>query len=290
MSEQLANYIHFLSHQKRASRHTVQAYETDLKSFLSFLKVDQLQDVQREGIREYMVHRMNERISPRTISRELSSIRSFIRYGMKRGWIKSDPALGIKSPKIGKQVPKYVGKRDMMAVLDALDFNTENVMDYQASLIVSVLYATGIRRAELMGIRLEDIDLPKKLLKVLGKRSKERLVPLTSELVHHIEEFIRKREAYEVDHSYLFFTVNRKPLYPKMVYNLVHRALSGMNVRQKSPHVLRHSIATHLLGSGAPINSIKDLLGHSNLAATQLYTHADIEELKSMHQLSHPRS
>jgi integrase/recombinase XerC len=290
MNEQLTNYIHFLSHQKRASRHTVQAYETDLQGFFSHVGVSKLEEVEREDIRSYVVYRMNERVSPRTISRELSSIRSFIKYGMKRKWIDQDPALGVKSPKLGKQVPRFVSKRDMMALLDSLDFRTEDVMEYQSGLIVAVLYATGIRRAELMGIRIEDIDFAEKRIRVTGKRSKERVIPLTNELSHLIKEFIIKRKAYEVDHPYLFFTVNRKPLYPKMVYNLVHKALSGMNVRQKSPHVLRHSIATHLLGSGAPINSIKDLLGHSNLAATQLYTHSDIEELKSMHELSHPRS
>jgi len=283
-----------LKYQKKYSIHTIQAYQTDLGQFQTFVfsrfnTVD-LSEVSPEQVRSWVVHLSDRGVKPRSINRKLSSIKSFYNWLKRNGSIKLIPTNSVKALKVAKALPKYVELEEVNRMLDQLPLST----DYQTALesaIIALLYHTGMRKAELIDLKDSNIDFAQSSLKVLGKRSKERIIPINKEAVAYLENYKKVKEAEFGSSNTFFLSSKGKPLYPKFVYNMVNRFLKSYSkVDQKSPHVLRHSFATHLLRNGADLSSIKELLGHSSLAATQVYTHNDIQHLKEIHQQLHPKS
>ena len=288
------NYLDYLLLEKRYSSHTVKAYRTDLRIFESYLKEIYTTSIDKANhtmIRSWLVEELNKGNSARTVNRKITTLKSFYKYLIKEHKIKQNPTLKISSSKISKKLPQFVGLDDMNKLLDKLKFE-KNFSAYRDKLIIEVFYSTGIRLSELINIKLTDVDPLKSQIKVLGKRNKERLIPLTKELQKSIEGYMSFRmKEKAIDRSYLFITDSGKKLNPSMVYRKVNELLKGVTtLEKKSPHVLRHTFATHMLNNGADLNVIKELLGHASLSATEVYTHNSIDQLKEIFNNAHPRA
>ena len=288
------NYLDYLLLEKRYSSHTVKAYRTDLRIFESYLKEIYTTSIDKANhtmIRSWLVEELNKGNSARTVNRKITTLKSFYKYLIKEHKIKQNPTLKISSSKISKKLPQFVGLADMNKLLDKLKFE-KNFSAYRDKLIIEVFYSTGIRLSELINIKLTDVDPLKSQIKVLGKRNKERLIPLTKELQKSIEGYMTFRmKEKAIDRSYLFITDSGKKLNPSMVYRKVNELLKGVTtLEKKSPHVLRHTFATHMLNNGADLNVIKELLGHASLSATEVYTHNSIDQLKEIFNNAHPRA
>ena len=288
------NYLDYLLLEKRYSSHTVKAYRTDLRIFESYLKEIYTTSIDKANhtmIRSWLVEELNKGNSARTVNRKITTLKSFYKYLIKEHKIKQNPTLKIPSSKISKKLPQFVGLADMNKLLDKLKFE-KNFSAYRDKLIIEVFYSTGIRLSELINIKLTDVDPLKNQIKVLGKRNKERLIPLTKELQKSIEGYMSFRmKEKAIDRSYLFITDSGKKLNPSMVYRKVNELLKGVTtLEKKSPHVLRHTFATHMLNNGADLNVIKELLGHASLSATEVYTHNSIDQLKEIFNNAHPRA
>ena len=288
------NYLDYLLLEKRYSSHTVKAYRTDLRIFESYLKEIYTTSIDKANhtmIRSWLVEELNKGNSARTVNRKITPLKSFYKYLIKEHKIKQNPTLKISSSKISKKLPQFVGLADMNKLLDKLKFE-KNFSAYRDKLIIEVFYSTGIRLSELINIKLTDVDPLKSQIKVLGKRNKERLIPLTKELQKSIEGYMTFRmKEKAIDQPYLFITDSGKKLNPSMVYRKVNELLKGVTtLEKKSPHVLRHTFATHMLNNGADLNVIKELLGHASLSATEVYTHNSIDQLKEIFNNAHPRA
>ena len=294
--DEVLKFIDYLSYEKRYSTHTIKSYKNDLTQFAHFIRLTyssmSFSDIGHTHIRTWMVHLVEHKISSRSINRKLSTLRSFYNYLRKADSSIKNPTLKIIAPKIAKKLPEFVQEINIKDLFDNIiegDFE-----DQRNRLIIDLFYSTGIRRIELINILVQDIDISNKLIKVLGKGNKERLLPLSSRLLSkiltHIENRVEHYEGKDIADN-LFLTNKGKPMYPKLVFNIVKRYLSTVTtIKKKSPHVLRHSFATHLMNAGADLNAVKELLGHANLAATQIYTHNSIEKLKAVYQKAHPKS
>lgn len=288
-------FLRYLALEKRYSAHTVAAYQKDLEQFFSF--VDQTFDplplagIQHNHIRSWIVSLVTGGMASSSIRRKLSALNRFFQFCIRQKTLVHNPMLKIIAPKVGRRLPVYVPEGDMerlLAQTPAQEFAA--MRDY---LILDLLYSTGLRRSELIGLRLEDIDFSRLQLRIKGKGNKERLVPFSHTLKDQMQQFIHIRSTAFPDggSSQLLLTDQGKPLYPKFVYNVVHKSLSQFTtVEQRSPHVMRHSFATHLSEHGADLNAIKALLGHANLAATQIYTHNSIARLKEVYQQAFPKA
>tara|TARA_Y100000813_G_scaffold38778_1_gene26347 strand:- start:241 stop:1122 length:882 start_codon:yes stop_codon:yes gene_type:complete len=288
------NYLDYLLLVKRYSSHTVKAYRTDLKLFESYLKDIYSISIDKANhamIRSWLVKELNKGNSARTVNRKITTLKSFYKYLFKEQKIKQNPTSRISYSKTSKKLPQFVGLSDMNELLDKLKFE-ENFSGFRDKLIIEVFYSTGIRLSELINIKSIDVDCLKSQIKVLGKRNKERLIPLTKELQKSIEGYMILRNKQKViDRSYLFLTDSGKKLNPSMVYRKVNKILNNVTtLEKKSPHVLRHTFATHMLNNGADLNVIKELLGHASLSATEVYTHNSIDQLKEIFKNAHPRA
>ena len=288
------NYLDYLLLVKRYSSHTVKAYRTDLKLFESYLKDTYSISIDKANhamIRSWLVKELNKGNSARTVNRKITTLKSFYKYLFKEQKIKQNPTSRISYSKTSKKLPQFVGLSDMNELLDKLKFE-ENFSGFRDKLIIEVFYSTGIRLSELINIKSKDVDCLKSQIKVLGKRNKERLIPLTKELQKSIEGYMILRNKQKViDRSYLFLTDSGKKLNPSMVYRKVNKILNNVTtLEKKSPHVLRHTFATHMLNNGADLNVIKELLGHASLSATEVYTHNSIDQLKEIFKNAHPRA
>ncbi len=288
------NYLDYLLLEKRYSSHTVKAYRTDLRIFESYLKEIYTTSIDKANhamIRSWLVEELNKGNSARTVNRKITTLKSFYKYLIKEQKIKQNPTLKISSSKTSKKLPQFVGLADMNELLDKLKFE-ENFSGSRDKLIIEVFYSTGVRLSELINIKLTDVDSLKSQIKVLGKRNKERLIPLTKELQKSIEGYMTLRmKEKAIDRSYFFLTDSGKKLNPSMVYRKVNELLKGVTtLEKKSPHVLRHTFATHMLNNGADLNVIKELLGHASLSATEVYTHNSIDQLKEIFNNAHPRA
>jgi integrase/recombinase XerC len=288
-------FINFIQQEKRYSTHTIQSYTKDLDQFQVFCRLQyQLEDIDLvtyNHIRSWIVHLMNEKITPKSVNRKISTLRSYYKFCLKKQLIKNNPVYGIQGPKTPKRNPVFVPESQMNALFDQLQF-PETFNGYRDKMILELFYFTGMRKAELIGLKLNDIDFYQGTIKVLGKRNKERLVPATPVLLNSIKKFLEQRSNQEIagESEILFFTSKGKKLDPKSVYTIVNKYLQSVTtVNKKSPHVLRHTFATHMLNNGADINGIKEILGHSSLAATQVYTHNSFEKLKGIHKKAHPK-
>lgn len=288
-------FIKYIQYEKRFSQHTVLAYQQDLEQLSYYLErnyeISELSQAKAIHIRSWMVELIEEGYHVNSVRRKLSTLKAFFKYLQKYHGLAGNPMRKVVVPKSGKRLPATLGAAEFNNLLDRLTF-PDDYAGQRDKMILELLYGTGIRRAELIGLRLDDIDWQGALLKVLGKRDKERLIPLSGHLLKLLRVYLEVR-----DHTFgaaapnrLFLTNQGKPLYPKLVYNTVKRYLSYITTNeQRGPHLLRHSFATHLSENGADLNAIKTLLGHSNLAATQIYTHNSIERLKKIYEQAHPK-
>lgn len=289
-------FLAYLEHEKRYSSHTITAYAGDLAQFLNFIEeiggLDSVAEADHWQVRSWIVDLLSQDVSPRTVNRKLSTLKTYFKFLLKRGDIGHNPMLKVVAPKTGKRLPVYLQAAEIDHLFDGITFG-DDYAGWRDRLLLELLYTTGMRRAELIGLCMEDIDLFSRQIKVLGKGNKERLIPFGPPLAKHIEAFLLVRTASFPDnvHSELLLTDKGGPFYPKAVYNIVKRYLSAVStVEQRSPHTLRHTFATHLSNNGAELNAIKALLGHSSLAATQVYTHNSIEKLKQIYQQAHPKA
>ncbi|MCB9246874.1 MAG: tyrosine-type recombinase/integrase [Flavobacteriales bacterium] len=294
MQEKYINaFVDYLSFQRKYSPHTLEAYRTDLYQFSQFISrqfeyTDPV-EADRDSIRSWIVELVEEGVSPRSVNRKLSSLKSFYKYMLREGVLKLNPAANVRNVKTPERLPKALRVQDVNAMMDQFDFRgTYN--DVLGQTILSLLYHTGIRRAELIGLRDIDTDLVNGRIKVMGKRRKERILPLGREAISHLGTYKELKVELGLKGEHFFLTEKGNMLYPALVHRLVQSNLSiWTNSSQKSPHVMRHSFATHLLRNGADLNAIKELLGHSSLSATQIYTNNSIEHLKEVHK-KHPKS
>jgi len=284
----------FLLLEKKYSQHTVLAYSKDLESFLKFLKIrfnqDDLKEVNYSQIRYWITVLVDQKISNRSINRKISSLKTFYKFLIKIDELNCSPLSKHKALKTKKKVQIPFSVDEIRSVLD-----TNIGSDFEAirnKLIIELLYSTGIRRAELINLKLVDVDFSQNQIKVLGKLNKERYIPLLENIQTTIRLYLKKRECLELieDEFYLILTSKGKKIYNSLVYRIVKNYFLEVSAKvKKSPHILRHSFATHLLTNGADLNSVKELLGHSSLASTQVYTHNNISELKKVYSSSHPR-
>ncbi|MCO4818219.1 MAG: tyrosine-type recombinase/integrase [Bacteroidetes bacterium] len=286
------NYLDYLSFQKSYSSHTVDAYLKDLEQFGAYqakeFDVSAFQETNTAIIRSWVVFLMEAQMTATTVNRKLSTLKSFFKYLRMMDVIEVNPAAKVRNLKLPAKIPSYVRKAEANRLFDDISSVTGEAS--LESTVMALLYNTGIRRAELIGLKAEDVDLVKGQIKVFGKGKKERIVPIGKEMVSQLEKYITTSREQENPSNHFFVLPNGKPLYPKWVYNCVNKWLKQYsNVEKKSPHVLRHSFATHLLQNGAEIAAIKELLGHSSLASTQIYAQSDIAHLKKVHKL-HPKS
>ena len=287
-------FLKYLQLEKRYSPHTVKAYQIDITQFQDYLDEayeSVLQNAKHPMVRSWLAQMLDYGISPRSVNRKISVLKSFYKFLLKEEKVKEDPTIKVVPPKMSKKLPVFVEEDQMRKLLDELDF-TDGYAGVRDKLMIELFYSTGIRQAELIHLKINDIDLSSNVIKVLGKRNKERLIPLTLELRKKIEIYLKLRAELPVKYSsYLLLTNKGKKLYPNLVYRQVNHYLSQVtSLDKKSPHVLRHTFATHMLNNGADLNAIKELLGHANLSATQVYTHNTIDKLKKVYNQAHPRA
>lgn len=290
------SFFNYLEFEKRYSKHTLISYRNDIGQFASFLSIQfELEDLliaKHTHVRTWIVHMMQNDITAKSINRKISALKSFYNFLKKQGLIKKSPMLKVIAPKVGKRLPKYV-ESDQIQTLLTGDLFEEGFSGDRDALIVDILYSTGIRRAELIGLKEKDVNFYNHNIKVYGKGSKERLIPVSKLLLDRIAAYIKTKDDHfeAVNKESLLVTNSGKALYPKFVFNKVKQYLSKVTtLDKKSPHILRHSFATHLANNGAELNAIKALLGHASLAATQVYTHNTIEQLKAVYNNAHPNA
>lgn len=289
-------FIDYLQLEKKYSPHTVTAYLKDLRDFQNFTSVEydypDIVSVNYSVVRSWIVSLVDSKISNRTVNRKVSSLKTYYKFLLKTGQIEASPLAKHKALKTSKKIQVPFSEIEIVNVMELLgtDNSFEGLRD---RLIIELFYSTGIRRAELINIKLNDVSYAQKTLKVLGKRNKERLIPLLPSVIDTLKGYLPYREALEEikDHDQLFLTSKGVKVYETLVYRIINSYFSQVSEKvKKSPHILRHSFATHLLNEGADINSVKELLGHSSLASTQVYTQNSIAKLKEVYEKSHPRN
>ena len=293
---QIGSFLDYLQFEKRYSLHTIVSYQNDLEQFFAFLESQYdnppISSVTPSFIRSWMAEMKGDGISPKSLNRKISTLKSFFKHQLKMGVINQSPMTTIMVQKVGKRLPSFVSQKDMETLKNYVTF-PNNRKGHTDKLLLELFYATGMRLSELIGLKENHVDFSNGQVKVLGKGNKERIIPVAKELLEEIKKYMEAKEEVEIKFSenHLFTNEKGKPLYSKYVYNVVKENLSHVTTLQKkSPHVLRHTFATHLTNNGADLNAVKELLGHSSLAATQIYTHNTIEKLKDIHQKAHPKA
>ena len=289
------SFLKYLQFEKRVSRHTLLAYKTDLQQFSAFIQTT-FAEFNPEAadygmIRSWIINLVEGKIEALSVNRKIACLRSFYKFLLRQECISKDPMLKIKGLKTKKQLPSFVKEGDMIALLDHSEFNG-GFRSVREKLVLELFYATGIRLSELISLKENQIDLRNQTIKVIGKRNKERVIPFSKGIVPIINEYIsiRNKEIEVKDHGFLFVTDKGEPCYPMLIYRSIKTYLKNTSSEKQSPHVLCHTYVTHLLNKGAEINAVKDLLGHSSLAATQVYTHNSMEKLKKVFDQAHPKA
>ncbi len=292
----IAPFLNYLKTEKRYSSHTLKAYENDLRQFTRFISGEEdimASSASHKQIRLWIVRMMENGVSPRTIRRKISALGSFYRYLVRRGILPSSPMAKVSLPRWGRPLPEFITENNLEHLLDKTDFGVD-YSGYRDRVMLELLYFTGIRRSELVMLNDSDVNTMEMTIKVHGKGGKERLVPLSPAFSAVLDDFRAKKESWfgKAGPSEPFFvTVANRRLYPELVYRVVRKYLLLVaGTGKKSPHILRHSFATHMLNNGADLNAIKELLGHANLNATQVYTHNSFEKLKKIYKQAHPRA
>ena len=288
-------FFNYLEFEKRCSHHTITAYKGDLAQFLSFLEqkgISSPKDVTVRTIREWVVFLNNDGIIPRSIHRKISSVRAYFKHLQKLEIVDNNPAQLVNLPKIPKRLPVFVRENEMEILLDRVEFGSQ-FEGIRNNFILELFYGTGMRLSEMVELKNSDINIGTRLVKVLGKGNKERLIPLTKEAVRMLNIYNEaKEQEFGGNFSpWLLLTKKGEKIYHKLIYRIVNSSLKMVTtIQKKSPHVLRHTFATVLLNRGADINAIKELLGHANLNATQIYTHNTFETLNAIYKQAHPRA
>jgi integrase/recombinase XerC len=286
----LEDFKNYLLTEKRVSDHTITAYINDLKQFLEFTSIDtieELQEVNHQLIRSWIVELIESNIDRRSVNRKLSTLRSFYKWAQKQSLVENNPMLKVQGPKQEKRLPSFAKQSEMSSEKTQAIFGQDfdGIRDH---LIVEMFYQTGIRLSELIELKQKDVSL--RNIKVLGKRNKERIIPITDGLNVLIQKYLAFKSQMGLDSIYFYVLQNGNKLYPKLVYRKINYYLGSVtNLDKKSPHVLRHTFATHMLNNGAGLETLKDLLGHANLSATQVYTHNSFAQLNSIYSQAHPR-
>ena len=291
----VTDFLQYLRFEKRYSQHTQIAYQKDLEQFFYFVAADfdikEAGDITHFHIRSWLASLKDEEQTARTLNRKISSLTSFYKYLLKKQLVEKNPVKQLHAMRLPQRLPSFLKEEETNTLFQEIQFG-EGFKGFTDRLICELLYQTGMRRAELAQLKETDIEWSLQQVRILGKGNKERLVPLNPMLLETLKDYIKeKRKLYGHDKSHLLVLENGAPLYAVYIYRTVKNYLSiATTLQKKSPHILRHTFATHLLNNGANIQAIKDLLGHSSLAATQVYTHNNIEKLKEIHKLNHPRS
>ena len=294
----LERFIQYIKFEKRYSPHTVSAYQSDLDQFIHFLNHPEVtithpNEITHHLIRNWMVELMNQQLTARSVNRKIATLRKYFKFLVQDGVIAINPASKINTPKIPKNLPVVVEDAKLTTMLNSDEAFTDDFKGIRDKLIMEMLFGTGIRLAELLGLMETDVNTYEGTIKVLGKRNKQRIIPLNNELRLLIGKYLelKKSENFNNNSLTLFVTNKGADAYPKLIYLTVQKYLTNISTQNKrSPHVLRHTFATSLLNNGADLNAIKELLGHANLSATQIYTHNSVERLKSIYKLAHPKA
>ena len=284
-------FITYLSSEKRFSEHTIKSYSTDLKQFTSFLSsefqiIDEINEISFQIIRTWIASLLEKGINPRSVNRKISTLKTFFKFLIREGELIENPMIKVVAPKSKKRLPIFIEEDQIKSLLNEVQFES-GFIGQRNKLIIELFYVTGIRLSELINIKISDVDFSNQSIKVLGKRKKERIIPLSSSMINSLDNFIKNNHK----NHFLFTNLDGVKLYTKLVYRVVNKYIAKISsVNKKSPHILRHTFATHMLNNGADINAIKELLGHANLSATQVYTHNTIEKLKTVYKQAHPRA
>ena len=308
------HFINYIQFEKRYSQHTVIAYRHDIEQFYDFLSerygITLIGEVNYMIIRSWLVNLMENKLSARSVNRKLTTLKSFYKFLCIQGVIEQNPMLRVISPKSSKRLPVFVEKEKMDLLFENIEFGS-GFSALRDKLIIEILYNTGMRLSELIHLKETDLDFHHSVIKVLGKRNKERLIPFSGKFASVLKEYLQEKNQFLVQtqnfesqpnsiqiqnlasqqNDFFFITDNGRQLYPKYVYRIVTSYLGQVTtLSKKSPHILRHTFATHLLNNGADLNAVKELLGHANLSATQVYTHNTIEKLKRIYHQAHPKA
>lgn len=288
----LKSFIEYISFEKKYSKHTVLAYKNDVLEFQNFyltkFEENDLSKVNYSQVRSWIVNLVDSGISNRSVNRKVSSIKSFYKFLQKTKVVSENPISKHKALKVSKRIQVPFSQKEIEEVIQ--QFEVADFKSLRDKLIIELFYSTGMRRNELIELKVENIDFSNNTLKVLGKRNKERYIPLLVSIKESLKEYLIQRKEKNSLNEYLFFTEKQKKLYPTLVYRIINEYFSSVSSKVKrSPHILRHSFATHLLNEGADLNSVKELLGHSSLASTQVYTSSSISKLKEVYNKTHPR-
>lgn len=292
----IREFLNYLAFQKRYSRHTIISYENDLTGFFEFLytqyKIEKISEITPSVIRTWLASLKEAKIASKTVNRKISTLKSFFKHELKLGHIETNPMATISSLKINKRLPSFIEQKEINTLFNFIEF-PDTWEGKTNRLLLMILYQTGIRLSELINIKEAHFDKSNSVVKVMGKGNKERVLPVNNDLLNNVSEYLAAKKQLFGEGSHIYLLVNKKgeKLYPKYVYNVVKKYLGNVSTNErKSPHILRHSFATHLTNNGADINAIKELLGHSSLASTQVYTHNSIDKLKEVYKLAHPKS
>ncbi|MCK4661939.1 MAG: tyrosine recombinase XerC [Bacteroidales bacterium] len=291
------SFIRYLQFEKRYSKHTVKSYKNDIDQFESFCIIEtgkfNPKTTSHKTIRLWIVKLIEQGISSRSVNRKISTLKTFYKFLLREGIVNINPLDKVLTPKIAKKLPYFVEEEKINLLLNQYDFGND-FEGVRNRLILEMFYASGIRLSELINLKTFDINLNENTLKVLGKRNKERIIPFYNKLSNQIKKYLLVRKEVcnnNADNDYFFLTKKGNKIYEKLVYRIVNKHLNLITtIEKKSPHILRHTYATHLLNNGADLNVIKELLGHSNLSATQIYTHNTFEKLKKIYKQAHPRA
>jgi integrase/recombinase XerC len=290
---QILSFLDYLNYEKKYSKHTIISYQNDLQQFNEFINPEQepqdLKEINFQLIRLWISTLVENKISAKSINRKLSTLKSFFKYLQRQKIIDVNPMSKLTGPKIPKRLPVFIDESDMHSLFNELKFEP-NFNGLRDKLILDLLYQTGIRRSEISSLKEIDIDNQNNTIKVLGKRNKERIIPISIELKRNLNDYISVKQKQNLTNDFLLVTDKGDKMNDQAIYQIVKKYLSMItSIQKKSPHILRHTFATHLLNNGADINAVKDLLGHANLSATQVYTHNTIEKLKKSYKQAHPR-
>jgi len=296
-SVEIQSFLDYLKFEKRYSVHTITSYQTDITAFFIYLNKSfgklQLSEITHNFIRSWLADLKEKKLTSKSINRKISTLRSFFKYHLKRGAISVVPTSKLIAPKIGRRLPVFIKESETKQLLETLNNSTENWKTLNARMLISLFYATGMRVSELINLKEKQLDPARLQVKVLGKGNKERIIPVSKEVIGAIKVYqaLKRKTFDENRENILLVTEKGKKMYPRYAWALVNTYLGSLpTLDKKSPHVLRHTFATHLMNNGAELNAVKELLGHSSLASTQVYTHNTIEKLKDIHKKAHPKS
>jgi integrase/recombinase XerC len=294
----LKRFLSYLQYEKRYSQNTLTAYSSDLEHFAAYLakeySVTDFSEATHFFIRSWIVSLIDAKVSPRSVNRKITALKSFFKFLLREKVVQQNPMIRIQSPKVPKRLPAFIDEKKMESLFTDITFD-EGFKGVRDRTVLELFYGTGMRLSELIALNEHDINVSNQSVKVLGKRNKERIIPLSGKLLNVLKDFLQDRKKFLLENNYtctsLFTDNSGNKMYPKFVYRLVKKHLAQITTGdKKNPHVLRHTFATHMLNKGAGINAVKELLGHSNLSATQVYTHNTIEKLKDIYKQAHPKA